>query len=165
MATHQPRSKDLAAIHIAAQQLGMDDATYRDMLWTIARVRSAKDLDWAGRRRVLEHLRACGAKAERPKRSAGEWAFVDAAAANRQPVLRRIIVFCRDLGIERGKQKAYVEGIARQMGSIRSYADGVLDEIPGRVEKPLEFCDLTELRRIAMALQYHQKRQDEARGR
>jgi len=54
------RNLDLAKIHIAAQQLDMSDDTYRDMLWSIGRVRSAKDLDQGGRDAVLAHLRACG---------------------------------------------------------------------------------------------------------
>lgn len=54
------RNVELAKIHIAAQQLGMDDDTYRDMLWSIGRVRSAKDLDLAGRQAVLAHLVGCG---------------------------------------------------------------------------------------------------------
>jgi phage gp16-like protein len=56
------RNNHLAMIHIAAQSLGLDDDTYRDMLWTVARVRSAKDLDNAGREAVLKHLTACGWK-------------------------------------------------------------------------------------------------------
>lgn len=54
------RNIELAKIHIAAQQLGMDDDTYRDMLWSVGRVRSAKDLDLAGRQAVLSHLVGCG---------------------------------------------------------------------------------------------------------
>src|SRR4051794_2562399 len=38
----------------------MDDETYRAMLWSLARGRSAADLDFAGRKQVLEHLRKCG---------------------------------------------------------------------------------------------------------
>lgn len=56
------RNAELAKIHIAKQQLDMDDDTYRDMLWSIGRVRSAKDLDLPGRDAVLAHLRACGFK-------------------------------------------------------------------------------------------------------
>lgn len=56
------RNNQLAMIHIAAQQIPLDEETYRDMLWTVARVRSAKDLDEAGREAVLKHLRACGWK-------------------------------------------------------------------------------------------------------
>jgi phage gp16-like protein len=54
------RRRDLAAIHVGKKQLAMDDDTYRAMLWSIARVRSAGDLDFAGRKQVLEHLRKCG---------------------------------------------------------------------------------------------------------
>lgn len=54
------RNNELAQIHIARQQLGLDEETYRNMLFTVARVRSAKDLDHAGRSRVLDHLKQRG---------------------------------------------------------------------------------------------------------
>lgn len=64
MQTRKPRSalrtQQLAMIHIAAKQLGLDDDTYRAMLWTIARVSSAGDLDQAGRDAILLHLKQCG---------------------------------------------------------------------------------------------------------
>ena len=63
----QPRNSGLAQIHIAKAQLGMDDDTYRAMLWGVARVRSSKELDHAGRAKVLAHLVACGFKARPPK--------------------------------------------------------------------------------------------------
>lgn len=56
------RGRDLAIIHIAKKDLCLDDATYRDMLWTIARVRTSADLDFAGRNRVIDHLKAKGWK-------------------------------------------------------------------------------------------------------
>lgn len=146
------RKRELAAIHIARQQLGMDEATYRDMLWTVARVRSAADLDWAGRKSVLDHLASRGAKigGKRPARP-NEWAFIDRADAERRPMLRKLCVLCRELGIERGKQKRYIEGIARQMGSLGG----------GSVVKPLELCTYTELWRIVAALNTHLQRQRE----
>lgn len=68
-----PRSRELAKIHIGAKQLGLirdgDKDEYRLMLFSIARVRSAADLDAAGRQRVLAHLRKCGATFTRPKGS------------------------------------------------------------------------------------------------
>jgi len=54
------RQRQLAAIHIAAKQLGLDEDTYRAALWTVGRVRSAAELDEAGRRRMLDHLRGRG---------------------------------------------------------------------------------------------------------
>lgn len=61
------RKRELAHIHIAKQQLGMDDDTYRQMLWTVARVKSAGDLDWKGRKDVLDHLKSKGFKVKPSK--------------------------------------------------------------------------------------------------
>lgn len=55
------RRAEIAQIKIGAKQLGLEDDAYRDMLFALARVRSAADLDWTGRKRVIEHLKACGA--------------------------------------------------------------------------------------------------------
>ena len=57
------RQRDLAKIHIAKKQLGLDDDTYRAMLERVAGVGSAADLDAAGRRKVLTHLRKAGFRA------------------------------------------------------------------------------------------------------
>ena len=58
------RNIELAKIHIAAADLKLiqlgDDSAYRNMLWSVARVRSAKDLDESGREKVLAHLRSVG---------------------------------------------------------------------------------------------------------
>jgi phage gp16-like protein len=67
--SNSSRKRELAMIHIAADQLGLDEATYRDMLWTVARVRSAGELDEHGRDAVLAHLKQCGWRATRNKPS------------------------------------------------------------------------------------------------
>lgn len=54
------RQAELAKIHIARRDLGMDEETYRMMLENVAGVRSAADLDAAGRRAVLDHLQSIG---------------------------------------------------------------------------------------------------------
>jgi len=54
------RNAELAKIHIAKKQLGMDDDAYRDMLWILCGVRSAADLSPGGRKIVLEHLKDAG---------------------------------------------------------------------------------------------------------
>lgn len=61
------RRRELAMIHIAKQQLGMEEDSYRAILWTIARVESAADLDWAGRKQLLDHMKKCGFKPTPPK--------------------------------------------------------------------------------------------------
>lgn len=70
------RKGDLAAIHVAKKNLGWDDDTYRDILWTVCHVRSSADLDFAGRRRFLAHLAACqakGAPKAQPAREKTPW--------------------------------------------------------------------------------------------
>lgn len=53
------RRADLAAIHIVKKALAWDDDTYRDVMFTVTRVKSAGELDFAGRKRFLAHLQAC----------------------------------------------------------------------------------------------------------
>jgi phage gp16-like protein len=54
------KKADLAKIHIAKKDLGLDDETYRAVLFTVARVHSSADLDHAGRAAVLAHFKARG---------------------------------------------------------------------------------------------------------
>ena len=64
------RNAELAKIHIAKKQLGIDDDTYRLMLQNIAGVVSAADLNQDGRYAVLEYFKKVGFKQEikgRPK--------------------------------------------------------------------------------------------------
>jgi phage gp16-like protein len=137
------RNRELAQIHIAKAQLGMADDTYRALLWTLGRVRSAAALDYAGRQRVLDHMRACGFKArppkpERPKDPA--WAWVNNAAPDRQAMLRKIAVMLQAAG----REKSYVDGIARQMF---------------RAER-IEFCAPDQLHRIVAALEVDRRRRE-----
>lgn len=54
------RRAELAKIHIAKKELGLDEDTYRDILWAVCRARSAAELDRAGRARLLNHFRYLG---------------------------------------------------------------------------------------------------------
>ena len=60
-ATEQ-RKRDLARIHMARAALGWSEDDYRFHLRQITGADSAADLDAAGRRRLLEHMAACGWK-------------------------------------------------------------------------------------------------------
>ncbi len=53
------RRADLAAIHIAKKALAWDEDTYRDVMFTVCRVRSSAQLDFTGRKTFLAHLQAC----------------------------------------------------------------------------------------------------------
>ena len=63
-AADRGRRIEIQKIHIAATAMnliiGSDREGYLTMLWSVARVKSSKDLDAEGRRRVLAHLRAIG---------------------------------------------------------------------------------------------------------
>lgn len=66
-ARYAEQKRDIQIIKIAQKQLGMDDDTYRAMLWSVARVKSSTELDFAGRKKVLDHMQACGFKRTRPQ--------------------------------------------------------------------------------------------------
>lgn len=59
------RNSELAKIHIAKKDLGLDDETYRDVLWTICRARTSADLDSYKRHKLITHFRSLGWKAQR----------------------------------------------------------------------------------------------------
>lgn len=73
------RHADLAKIHLAKKDLQIDDEQYRDILWTLARVRSAADLDPSGRAKVLAYFRQLGWKAKPGKRGQGRPANIAAS--------------------------------------------------------------------------------------
>lgn len=137
----QLRKSELAQIHIAKGQLGMDDGTYRDMLWTVGRVRSASDLDWAGRKRVMDHLKACGARIGRgtkhkPKRP----------TPDRAELMAKIEAQLADMQLPWN----YAHAMARHMF---------------KVEK-LDWCAPEQLHKIVAALAYKQKKlKKEGNGR
>lgn len=54
------KKREVRLIKIAQRELQMDDVTYRAMLWSHAKVKSATELDARGRKKVLDHFKACG---------------------------------------------------------------------------------------------------------
>lgn len=102
------RRRDLAAIHVAKKQLAMDDDTYRAMLWSVGRVRSAGDLDYPGRKAVIDHLRKCGFRPP-PRRSSA-----------RDPQSKKIVALwleLRDLGALRdSSEKALNTFVEERVG-------------------------------------------------
>lgn len=76
------RRRELAMIHIAKKDLGMAEDSYRAILWTIGRVTSAAELDWAGRKQLLDHLKKCGFKPKPGPSKAGGRELADSAQAS-----------------------------------------------------------------------------------
>ncbi|MEW6314315.1 MAG: regulatory protein GemA [Pseudomonadota bacterium] len=131
------RRKEIQLIHIAKAELGLDDETYRDMLFTVARVRSSAALDWQGRKAVLDHLKARGFKV-RSAKQAGKPANPPAELA---PMIARI----EALLAEAQRPWAYANGMARRMFGVER----------------LEWCSADQLHRIVAALMVDQRRRKE----
>ena len=149
------RKRELAAIHVAKAQLGLDDETYRLMLWTVARARSAADLDHAGRRAVIEHLRKrgftrpaglqnSGAEVQKSVAPARDHGKKPAVPADRQALVNKIEALLAELALPWN----YVRAIARKRFGMDQ----------------LEWASADQLRRLVAMLEYHRRRKGAKRG-
>lgn len=121
------RRNELAQIHVAKKDLGLDEETYRAMLWAIARVRSSADLDWEGRKRVIDHLKAKGWKNKSKARPA--------PAKDKKALVGKI----RALLINHpsgARSDAYADGVAKRMFGVEKFT----------------WCDYRQLYAIVQAL-------------
>lgn len=67
-----PTAKQVALIHVARRELGLDDDQYRAILSLYGGgVESSKELDRVGFDSVIEHFNRCGFRSEWMKRSYG----------------------------------------------------------------------------------------------
>lgn len=144
------RTAEIARIKIGCgpKGLALDDDTYRALLERLTGKRSAALLNWQERKRVIDHLNGVSPATRRP--SNNEWAFIDTAQADCQPLLKKILMLTRSAKIPRGQQVRYAEGIARQMAGVNASA--------GPVDKPLRMCSHPELWRLVAALATHVER-------
>ncbi|WP_193222237.1 gp16 family protein [Alkalilimnicola sp. S0819] len=110
------RRSELAKIHVAKKELQLDDDTYRAMLWSVARVRSAKDLDAAGREAVLDHLRARGFHGK-PRRRVAQYPGTP-HNLDREAMLQKIEAQLTAMKLP----WSYADGIARQQFGIERVA-------------------------------------------
>ncbi len=140
MSADKRRRSELAKIHIGKKQLFDADEDYRDMLESVAGVRSAADLDEAGRRKVLEHLKACGAEF-RPARKSGLKRNPPAPPPETALQIRKI----RAMLAEDGLPDSYAEAILQRMCSH-------LHRVP------LQWASSEQLGKVIAALSYRKKR-------
>jgi len=124
------RNIELGKIHMAAKQLGLTDTAYRDMLWVVARVRSAKDLDEHSRKRVIEHLKKCGAVFKSNKRIK--------PTTSKKALVGKVRAFMA----EAKRPDSYADGMAKRMFSVECY----------------EWLDAGQLHKLVAALTYDAKR-------
>lgn len=122
------KKAELAKIHIAKQQLGLDDETYRAMLNNVCGVNSSKDLTPKGRAMVLEHLKKSGFVESKRK---GEPHNKNSQSAN-APRIKKIGALLADAG----RDWDYALNMAKHMYK----------------KDALEFCTGDELSGIITAL-------------
>lgn len=143
------RNRDLAKIHLAKKQLGMDEGTYRAMLLSVAGVESAADLDEAGRFKVLKHLYRNGFTSKRGKRPHPGQPH-NLSSSGRGPLLRKIEALLTEKGIREGRYIPW------------NYALGILKR-QYQVER-MEWATPEQLRGVVAALSIHAKRQTKRRA-
>jgi len=117
------RRRDLAKIHIAKKQLGLDDESYREILYQVAGVRTSAMLDEAGRILVIKRFKELGFKPVRSNKNDGYASFHRTAAksgmhvpatADRSPLLSKIGAILADLSLP----WSYADGIAKRMFKV-----------------------------------------------
>lgn len=142
------RNADLAKIHIAKKQLNIDDDQYRDILWSLCRVRSSADITTSeGRDKVLEHLRACGFKASKPTRQHKAEPEPDPDAPH---------------NLASSKQLQYIGGLLRRHGRKWNYAQSMAKSMFKRDR--ITFCTPAELSKIIAALNIDGRRREKRKS-
>lgn len=139
--TGDKRRRELAIIHVAKKQLGLDDATYRDVLWTVGRVTSSADLDDYGRGRVIKHLQSRGFKKTKGKSG------------------KRYPGHPGGVGVDREKLISKVEALLADMKLPWSYADSIAKKMY-KVDR-VRFCNGQQLIGLVTALVKRQKKIEE----
>ena len=136
---YNEQRRDIQIIKIAQKQLGMDDETYRAMLWTVARVKSSTALDFAGRRKVIDHLKNCGFKVAAKKAPGKNAKPRPAPAADKAAQVGKIRALLIALD---NKPDAYADGMARKMFGVER----------------MDWCSAQQLGKLIAALNYSLKR-------
>jgi phage gp16-like protein len=137
--TDDGRQRDLAKIHIAKKQLGLDEQTYREMLQAVSGVASAADLCPAGRRKVLAHLSRAGFKSRKGKNTfPGRPDFAKLYGTGKLAMLQKIEAYLA----EAKRPWAYVHAMAKRMCKV--------DRV--------QWCAPDQLRKIIVALEFDARR-------
>lgn len=121
------RRAELAKIHLAKKALGLDDDTYRDVLWAVCRVKSSADLDSQGRVKLIKHFESLGFRATRKKAPKTSGRMTSDQMGKIEALLA-----------DAGRPWGYAHGMARQMFK----------------RDRLEWITVGEARKLIAALEY-----------
>jgi phage gp16-like protein len=111
----QYRRAELGKIHIAKKALGLDDDCYRDVLWTVCRVRSAADLDSTGRFKLIKHFESLGWKQTGNRR---RWGNKPAVTADKTALMGKLEALLADNKLP----WAYADGMSKRMFKVDKVA-------------------------------------------
>jgi phage gp16-like protein len=136
----QLRKSELAQIHIAKVQLGLDDDAYRAILTQVTGKTSSKDLTWQGRKALLDHFKKIGFKVK------------SKPAGRTKPVVVK----------DRAALISKIEAQLAEAGRPWAYADGMAKRIC-KVDK-IDWCEPGQLTKIIAALSYDAKRHGRNEG-
>ena len=133
------RRSELAKIHIGKKELRLDEDAYRDFLFSLTGIRSSADLDERDRRKVIKEMRRLGVEFHRKGRVGKKRRRT--VPDEKRPLLSKITA----LRAESGRPVEYAEAILRRMTGH-----------PHRT--PLSWGSPEQLRKVAAALSYDQRR-------
>ena len=108
------RAAELAKIHIAKKQLGLDDDTYREMLKGVTGKTSAAELTACERADVLAHLKSAGFAGKRKGRPNSAMAGGDSRAKQLGKIEALLTIG--------NKSWAYANGIAKRICKVHKMA-------------------------------------------
>jgi hypothetical protein len=116
---HRARQADLAAIHIARKALSWSEDEYRDIMATVCGgIRSAGELDHAGRKRLLAHMQACVLANGRPAAHASR----RTALTPEEKKVWALWMNLADAGLVQARtMKAIDTWVARQTGGVSTF--------------------------------------------
>lgn len=125
----------MAKIHIAKKELGLDDGTYRDVLWRVTGKRSCKKMLIGELEAVIKDMESRGFT---PK-AAPNHGKKPSVVGKRQPLMDKIEAMLADMGLH------------------WNYAHGMADKMFGI--KRLQWLNDSQLYKLTQALSVHQQRE------
>ncbi|MDG4811679.1 regulatory protein GemA [Hydrogenovibrio sp. 3SP14C1] len=159
------RQSELAQIHIAKKDLGMEDDAYRAMLKDVAGVKSSSNLDFQGRHAVIHRMKELGWKPKRKKQYGPK---------SRKPTTHNVAFLGSEIEMERSRKSQgdkiralWIEMAEQKIVknssevALRAYIKRMTK---GQYEAP-QFCDAPEASMIIESLKRWQKRELDKRDK
>jgi phage gp16-like protein len=109
-----PRRQQLARIHLAKKQLGLDDDSYRSLLLRVGGHASSADMTTGQRNAVIREFVRLGFKGERKTQQRERWPG-EPKDCNAVPMLRKV----RALLADHGRPWSYAHTLGERMFNVK----------------------------------------------